>query len=144
MPAVTVGNFDGVHRGHQALVREAVAGARGLSGTAVVLTFDPHPARVLGPGGAPGTLMTPEQKAEALAGLGVDCLAVLPFTRELSEKAPEAFAREVLAGALGACLVVVGSGFRFGRGRAGDVGELQALGRVLGFAVRAIEPVWHE
>ena len=141
--AVTVGNFDGVHRGHQALVREAVAAARAASGTAVALTFDPHPSRVLSPERALASLMTLDQKAEALAELGVDRLAVLPFTREVSEVTPEAFAREVLAVALGARLVVVGSNFRFGRGREGDVGRLETLGRTLGFAVRAVEPVWH-
>ncbi len=141
--AVTVGNFDGVHRGHQALVREAVAGARAASGTAVALTFDPHPSGVLSPERALASLMTLDQKAEALAELGVDRLAVLPFTREVSEVTPEGFAREVLAVALGARLVVVGSNFRFGRAREGDVGQLEALGGTLGFAVRAVEPVWH-
>jgi riboflavin kinase/FMN adenylyltransferase len=142
--SVTVGNFDGVHRGHQALVRDAVAGARAASGTSVVLTFEPHPSRVLSPDRAPASLMTLDQKAEVLSGLGVDRLVVLPFTRELSEREPEAFARDVLAVALGARLVVVGSSFRFGRGRAGDVTRLEALGRSLGFSVRAVEPVWHE
>ncbi len=141
--SVTVGNFDGVHRGHQALVGEAVVAAREASGTAVVLTFDPHPSRVLSPKRALASLMTVEQKAEVLGGLGVDRLAVLPFTRELSEKGAEAFAREVLADALGARRVVVGSNFRFGRARQGDVGQLEALGRTLGFSVRAVEPVWH-
>jgi riboflavin kinase / FMN adenylyltransferase len=142
--SVTVGNFDGVHRGHQALVHEAVAGARAASGTSVVLTFDPHPSRVLSPDRAPASLMTLHQKAEVLAGLGVDRMAVLPFTRELSEQEPEAFARDVLAVCLGARLVVVGRNFRFGRGRGGDVPRLEILGRSLGFAVRAVDPVWHE
>src|SRR5882672_11432601 len=78
-PAVAVGNFDGVHRGHQALVAQAVADARGAGGTAVVLTFDPHPSRVLAPERAAATLTTLEQKAELLGRLGVDRLAVLPF-----------------------------------------------------------------
>ena len=141
--SVTVGNFDGVHRGHQALVGEAVSAAREASGTAVVLTFDPHPSRVLSPERALTSLMTVEQKAEVLAGLGADRLAVLPFTREVSEKSPEAFAREVLVQALGARQVVVGTNFRFGRGREGDVAGLTALGGSLGFAVRAVAPVWH-
>jgi riboflavin kinase/FMN adenylyltransferase len=141
--AVTVGNFDGVHRGHQALVKEAVAGAPS-GGTVVVLTFDPHPSRVLSPDRAPSSLMTVDQKAEVLGGLGVHKLAVLPFTRELALKTPEAFADEVLRGALGARLVVVGSNFRFGRGREGDVAGLAALGDSLGFEVRGVEPLWHE
>lgn len=141
---VTVGNFDGVHLGHQALVREAVAEARAASGTSVVLTFDPHPARVLSPERAPAALMTLEQKGEALSDLGVDRLAVLPFTRELADRSPEEFARQVLGESLSARLVVVGSNFRFGRRRAGDVSQLEALGRAIGFEVRGLPPVWHD
>src|SRR5262245_11406612 len=140
-PAVTVGNFDGVHRGHQALVRVAVEDARSAGGTAVVLTFDPHPSRVLSPDRAPSALMTLEQKAETLAGLGVDRLAVLPFTRELAARSPEEFARTVLAEALGARLVVVGSNFRFGHGRSGDLDTLTGLGRDLGFRVHGVPPL---
>jgi riboflavin kinase/FMN adenylyltransferase len=139
--ALAVGNFDGVHRGHQALVALAVRDARAAGGTSVVLTFDPHPSRVLSPDRAPASLMTLEQKAEILAGLGVDRLAVLPFTVELSRRAPEEFAREVLQRALGARVVVVGSSFRFGRGRAGDLETLRRLGDELGFRVHGLRPV---
>jgi riboflavin kinase/FMN adenylyltransferase len=140
-PALAVGNFDGVHRGHQALVAQAVRDARAASGTAIVLTFDPHPSRVLSPDRAPSSLMTLDQKAEILAGLGVDRLAVLPFTVELSRREPEEFAREVLQRALGARVVVVGSSFRFGRGRSGDLGTLRRLGEELGFRVHGQRPV---
>jgi riboflavin kinase/FMN adenylyltransferase len=143
-PAVTVGNFDGVHRGHRALAEAVVAEARTTGGEAVALTFDPHPSRVLAPERAPATLMTIAQRAEALGGLGIDRLAVLPFTRELSHQSPEEFARGVLAGALGARAVVVGFNFRFGRGRAGDAGALASFGSALGFTVRALPPVLHE
>jgi riboflavin kinase/FMN adenylyltransferase len=88
--------------------------------------------------------MTLEQKAEVLAGLGVDRLAALPFTRELSRESPEEFARHVLQEALGSRLVVVGNNFRFGHGRAGDLAELKRLGGALGFRVEGLEPVWHE
>ena len=142
--AVTVGNFDGVHRGHQALVAAAVAQARSLGGTSVALTFDPHPSRVLSPDRAPRALMTVEQKAEILGGLGLDRLVVLPFTLELSRQSPEDFARLVLQGALGAKAVVVGVGFRFGHRRSGDVRLLAELGERLGFRVQAIEPLLHE
>jgi riboflavin kinase/FMN adenylyltransferase len=143
-PAIAVGNFDGVHRGHQALAAAALEEARGSGGTAAVLTFDPHPARVLQPQRAPSALMTLDQKAEALAAIGIHHLAVLEFTREVAAQSAEEFARSVLAGALGARCLVVGADFRFGRGRAGDAAALQGLGRALGFGVLVVAPVRHE
>ena len=140
-PAVTIGNFDGVHRGHQALVRETVAHARAAGGAAVVLTFDPHPARVLAPDRVPPALSTPAQKAELLEALGVDTLVVLPFTRAVAGLSPDAFARDVLAVALGARHVVVGETFRFGHRQAGDAAILARLGGALGFTVQAVAPV---
>jgi riboflavin kinase/FMN adenylyltransferase len=140
-PAVTVGNFDGVHLGHQALVHRTVSEARTASGTAVALSFDPHPARVLTPDRAPAALTTPAQKEELLAGLGLDALVILPFTRELARLAPEQFVSDVLVGALGAKVVVVGESFRFGHRQAGDVSLLSTLGAETGFAVRAVAPV---
>jgi riboflavin kinase/FMN adenylyltransferase len=142
--AVTVGNFDGVHRGHRALAAAVVAEARAMGGVAVVLTFDPHPARVLAPERSPACLTTIAQRAELLEALGVDRLAVLPFTREVGRLEPEAFAADVLSGRLGARVVVVGFNFRFGRGRAGDVARLTELGTGLGFAVRALPPLLHD
>jgi riboflavin kinase/FMN adenylyltransferase len=142
--AVSVGNFDGVHRGHQALADVVVREALGAAGTAVVLTFDPHPSRILAPERTPTTLMTIPQRAEALAVLGVDKLAVLPFTRELSQHAPEAFARHLLVECLAARVVVVGANFRFGRGRAGDVSALSRFGKAMGFRVHGVPPVLHE
>jgi riboflavin kinase/FMN adenylyltransferase len=143
-PAVTVGNFDGVHRGHQALVAAVVQEARAAAGTSIVLCFDPHPSRVLSPERAPLTLMTLEQRAEALGALGIDCLAVLPFTRELSQEPAEGFAQRVLGVALGAQVVIVGANFRFGQGRAGDVTKLRGLGESLGFRVSGMAPVLQE
>jgi riboflavin kinase/FMN adenylyltransferase len=138
---VALGNLDGVHLGHQALVGVVRAQARARAGTAVVLTFDPHPARVLHPERSPRALMTLAQKAEVLAGLGVDRLAVLDFTRERAGQTAEEFARTVLAAALGAQVVAVGANFRFGRGRAGDAGTLERLGAALGFEVVVVPPV---
>ena len=139
--AVTVGNFDGVHRGHQALVSAAVARARETSGLSVALTFDPHPARFLQPERAPAALTTLPQKEELLAGLGIDRLAVLPFDASVAELSPEAFARGVLREALGARDVVVGESFRFGRRREGDARRLADLGERLGFSVHALPVV---
>jgi riboflavin kinase/FMN adenylyltransferase len=143
-PAVAIGNFDGVHRGHQALVAVAAAQARHAAGEAVVLTFDPHPSTVLAPDQSPRALMSVEQKAEILARLGIDRLAVLPFTAELSREAPEAFVRGVIRGCLGAQTVVVGSGFRFGHRRTGDLALLERLGAELGFQVSGVPPLLHE
>ena len=140
-PAVAVGNFDGVHLGHQALIAEARTQAGG--GPVVVLTFDPHPARVVDAARAPATLMTLDQKAEALGALGVDHVAVLAFTPARAAASPEAFAREVLKDALGAGVVVVGGNFRFGRERKGDVAALERLGVGLGFRVATVPPVIH-
>lgn len=142
-PAVTLGNFDGVHRGHQALVAAVVEEARDRGGTAVVLTFDPHPARVLNPRRAPQALMTAEQKAEVLAALGVERVVALSFTLELSQKAPEEFAALVLRDTVGAALVAVGPDFRFGRDRSGSLETLQRVGPRLGFDVKAVPAVMH-
>jgi riboflavin kinase/FMN adenylyltransferase len=142
-PAVTVGNFDGVHRGHQALVAAAVEEARHLGGTAAALTFDPHPARVLDAARSGPALTTLEQKAELMAGLGLDALLVVPFDAPRAAQTAEDFVREVLAGALHARAVVVGSAFRFGHGRAGDAALLERMGAALGFRVRALPPVEH-
>jgi riboflavin kinase/FMN adenylyltransferase len=142
--AVTIGNFDGVHRGHQALATSATRWARAHGGRAVVLTLDPHPARVLAPQRAPRLLTTAEQRSELLQALGIDILAVLPFTPQIRHLEAEAFAREVLARALGARFVAVGEGFRFGHGRRGDVPGLRRLGAELGFEVEAVAPVVHD
>jgi riboflavin kinase/FMN adenylyltransferase len=138
---VAVGNFDGVHRGHQELVRVAIAGARELGGPAVVLTFDPHPARVLHPERAPVSLLTLDQKVEKLAALGVDRLALLRFDAALAAMEPEEFAESALARALDARVVVVGSHFRFGRARKGDLAALRAAGESLGFRVKAVAAI---
>lgn len=139
--AVAVGNFDGVHRGHQELVRAMVAEARAMSGTAVVLTFDPHPVQIVAPRTAPGTLLSLEQRAEILATLSVDQLAVLPFDRGLSRLPPGDFVAAVLRDTLAARAVVVGESFRFGARRQGDVSTLVSLGKDLGFRVRALAPL---
>jgi len=139
--AVAVGNFDGVHRGHQALVAAAVARARETGGAAVVLTFDPHPARVLRLDAAPSALSTLAQKEELVAALGIERLVALAFDARLAALSPDDFIREVLTSLLGARHVVVGESFRFGRGREGDPRRLEALGASLGFAVEVVPPL---
>ena len=141
--AVAIGNFDGVHRGHQALVARAVARARETGGAAVVLTFDPHPARVLRPQAAPSPLTTLPQKEELVLALGIERLVALEFDARLAALTPDAFVHEVLASLLGARHVVVGESFRFGRGRQGDARTLEALGGRQGFDVQVVSPLLH-
>ena len=137
--AVAVGNFDGVHRGHQALAAAAIDAARESSGTPVVLTFDPHPARVIAPASAPSALMTLDQKAAALERLGVRALAVLPFDEAVAAAGPEDFADAVLRRTLDASAIVIGTNFRFGHGRAGNAATLRGLG----FTVVEVAAVVH-
>lgn len=136
--AVVIGNLDGVHRGHQAVLRQAraLADARGL--TTLVLTFDPHPAEVL-KGITPPRLCTLERRVELLRRHGADRVVVEPFTTELAALTPERFAKELLVERLGAKAVVVGEDFRFGKDRAGDLVALRRFGADLGFDVAAAE-----
>lgn len=132
---VTIGVFDGVHRGHQETIGHAVKRARDLGLQSVVVTFDPHPSEVVRPGSHPAVLTEPARKAELLEQLGVDVLSVIPFTLDFSRLTPEAFVHDVLVEHLHAALVVVGENFRFGHKAAGDVTLLERLGRTFGFGV---------
>lgn len=132
---VTIGVFDGVHKGHQATIGHAVARAREIGVKSVVVTFAPHPAEVVRPGSHPAVLTEPTRKAELIEALGVDVLCVLPFTPEFSRLPAEAFVHDVLVEHLHAALVVVGENFRFGHRAAGDVALLERLGRTFGYAV---------
>lgn len=133
--AVTIGVFDGVHRGHQAIIGHLVKRAKDLDVRSVVVTFDPHPAEVVRPGSHPAVLTEPARKAELIDELGVDVLCVVPFTPDFSRLPAEAFVHDVLVENLHAALVVVGENFRFGHRAAGDVELLERLGRTFGFAV---------
>jgi len=136
--AVVIGNFDGVHRGHQAVIgrARAVADAQGL--TVVAVTFDPHPMAVLRPEHAPSTLTTIEGRAELLAGAGVDAVLALPFDRDMASWSPVEFIDRVLVGCLHAAAVVVGANFRFGHRAAGDVAVLREAGESRGFVAEGI------
>ncbi len=138
--AVTIGNFDGVHLGHQALLAEARGRARPPR-MAVALTFMPHPARVLAPAKAPPLIMPLSRRLDLLAAAGADAVVIQPFTPEFASVEADDFVRQVLARDLGAGDVVVGFDFSFGRGRAGNVQRLQALGAELGMGVAIIPPV---
>ncbi|HVZ85365.1 MAG TPA: bifunctional riboflavin kinase/FAD synthetase [Polyangia bacterium] len=139
--AVAIGNFDGLHRGHQALLREARARAAARGGPSAVLTFTPHPARLFAPEKAPPLIMSLERRLELCAAAGVDIAIVEPFTRAFASIEADAFVRDVLRRDLGAGDVVVGYDFSYGRGRGGDVTRLTELGQQLGLGVAVIPPV---
>lgn len=133
----TVGNFDGVHRGHQALIARARDHAG--DGQVVAVTFDPHPQAIIRPDTAPTPLATLERRVELLRECGADEVVVVPFTLDFAQRSPREFA-QLLRGdpAIAADMVVVGENFRFGQRASGDVAMLDALGQELGFGVDAV------
>lgn len=140
---VTVGNFDGVHLGHQRLVQGVVERARELGCESVVLTFEPHPERVLRPRAELRLLCTPGQRAQLLARLGVDVLVEVPFDRGVAEIPALVFARDFFLERLRPVEIHLGEEFRYGRDRAGDVRLLSVLAGEFGCSVRPVEPVTH-
>jgi len=140
-PVLALGNFDGVHRGHRKILERVrrVAGERGA--TSVVMTFDPHPPRVVRPDKAPPLLMTKPQKLEAIADAGVQGAAIVRFSAELSHWDPETFVRTVLVDWLHVGEVWVGANFLFGHDRAGNFSMLRVLGGRYGFKAEKIDPV---
>jgi riboflavin kinase / FMN adenylyltransferase len=136
---VTIGSYDGVHRGHQLIIGRAVERAKELGVASVVVTFDPHPSEVVRPGSHPPLLAAHHRRAELMAELGVDALLILPFTSEFSQLSAEDFVRTVLVAALGAKLVVEGPNFRFGHRAAGDVRLLGELGEKYDYGVEVVD-----
>jgi riboflavin kinase/FMN adenylyltransferase len=140
-PIAALGNFDGLHRGHQQLIEQVSARAIDRGGTPLAVTFDPHPPQVLRPDKAPPLLMTLEQKLEAFERAGLAAVAVVRFTRELSQWEPETFVERVLIDWLRVSEVWVGENFLFGRDRMGTFTLLRAIGEDRGFRTEKIEPV---
>jgi len=140
-PVLALGNFDGVHRGHRKILDRLRRVAIERGATAVVMTFDPHPPRIVRPDKAPPLLMTKEQKLEAVAQTGVQGAAIVRFTPELSRWDPEMFVRTVLVDWLHVSEVWVGANFLFGHDRAGNFSLLRILGNRYGFRAEKIDPV---
>ena len=140
-PVLALGNFDGLHRGHMKIVDRVRRRAGERGGAPAVMTFDPHPSRVLRPDKAPPLLMTKEQKIEGLGRSGMQGVAVIRFTPELSAWDPETFVRTVLVEWLHVIEVWVGSNFLFGHNRAGNYSVLRSLGARYGFRAEKIDPV---
>lgn len=138
---VTLGNFDGIHKGHQALIGGAVAEARKLAIPCVVLTFEPHPLKVLAPERAPKMLLSHKDKMQLLQALGVDVVVIQHFDLAFANLAAERFVRGLLVDRLKARRIWVGSDLRFGQGRKGGVVELREWGGELGFSVATVDAV---
>ncbi|MFP3992581.1 bifunctional riboflavin kinase/FAD synthetase [Streptomyces sp. E11-3] len=136
---VTIGSYDGVHRGHQLIIGRAVARARELGIPCVVVTFDPHPSEVVRPGSHPPLLAAHHRRAELMAELGVDAVLILPFTSEFSKLSPADFVVKVLVDKLRARLVVEGPNFRFGHKAAGNVAFLAEQGQTYDYEVEVID-----
>lgn len=139
--AVTIGNFDGVHRGHAFLVDALLRRARDLPGPGIVFTFEPHPVRLLRPDAAPPPLTWIERKAELLAALGVDAIIACPTTRKLLNLSAADFFQQVIVDQLYAKAILEGPNFYFGRGREGDVQTLETLCAGAGISLQIVEPV---
>jgi len=137
----TVGTFDGVHRGHQAVLAEVVRRARTRGLASLIVTFDRHPLEIVNPPAAPRLLTLPDEKRALLAQLGLDRIELLPFTAELARLAPEEFVRQVLRAQYGMRELVLGYDHGFGRGRTGDVELVRRLAREDGFAVDVVDAV---
>jgi riboflavin kinase/FMN adenylyltransferase len=140
-PVLALGNFDGVHRGHRKILDRVRRVATERAATSVVMTFDPHPPRVVRPDKAPSLLMTKAQKLDAIADAGVQGAAIVRFTPELSHWEPETFVRTVLVEWLHVAEVWVGANFLFGHDRAGNFSLLRVLGARYGFKAEKIDPV---
>lgn len=138
---VAIGNFDGVHRGHKALIEAARQQAGSLGAKLGIITFEPHPLQMLRPEMAPERLTPFRTKVKVLAENGVERVFALKFDREMREKSPEAFVQDVLVQGLAACHVVVGYDFRFGHKASGDATRLAECGEAAGFGVTKVDPV---
>lgn len=139
--AITIGNFDGVHIGHQHLFRQVVAAAKARGLTPAVLTFDPHPARVVAPGRAPKLLTNIEERCALMREQGIEQILVLPFTPEVAKLSPDEFVGRVAVSMLDAKMVFVGENFRFGHKQSGDTRALVELGKRFGFETEIVGAV---
>ncbi|HPR63030.1 MAG TPA: bifunctional riboflavin kinase/FAD synthetase [Thermoanaerobaculia bacterium] len=138
---LTIGNYDGFHLGHRAILSRVLEEARLMNCPGIMMTFEPHPSRVLIPSKAPPLINTPQQKVEFAKDIGLQGLITLPFNRTLSIMEPEAFVSEILVHALAIRGLIVGQNFRFGHRKRGDLSLLASMGKSCGFFFEAIPPV---
>ena len=138
---VTIGNFDGIHVGHRSIMRRVVTLARENNCTPTVLTFDPHPARVLAPDRAPKLLMTMDQRLRGMRAEGIEAVFAIPFSLEFAKLTPEGFADQILSSTLTARVVLVGEDFRFGYKQSGNLDTLRELGLGFGFTLEPVSSI---
>ena len=143
-PVVTIGNFDGVHMGHRQIFRMLKKAAADIDGVSVVITFSPHPLRVLPSVKKLRLINTPEEKEILLEASGVDYLIVIPFTRQFAAISAEEFVRDILVGKIGIKKLIIGYDYAFGRNREGNVELLARLGKEYSFALETLPPVGNE
>lgn len=138
---VTIGNFDGVHLGHREIFRRVKRAAAELGGVSVVITFVPHPLKVLSSGNSPRLINTYAEKELLIEASGIDYLIAIPFTPEFSAVSAEQFVKDILVGRIGVRKIIIGYDYAFGRKREGSVDLLRRLGGEMGFAVEVMEPI---
>ncbi len=141
-PVATIGNFDGVHMGHRQIFRKLKQAAKNLDGVSVVITFTPHPLKVLPSGKKLSLISTYDEKELLLQASGIDYLVVIPFTEQFAALTARDFVRDILVGAIGIKKLIIGYDYAFGRNREGNIGLLRQLGSEYGFAVEVLEPIW--
>jgi riboflavin kinase / FMN adenylyltransferase len=140
-PVLTIGNFDGVHRGHQALFRKSREWAEKLAGETILITFHPHPLQVLSPGEGPLFITSHERKLELIALCGIDVAVVVPFSKEFARISATDFVKTLLVERIGPKAIIVGEDYRFGYNREGDTEFLRSMGKTYGFTVESVSGV---
>ena len=138
---MTIGNFDGVHLGHQQLLKRVIKRAAEINGNSIVITFEPHPVKVLRPDKAPHQLISLQEKIELFQSYGINVVICIEFTPEFAGKSADEFIDEILCKKIGVKVIIVGANYKFGKGQSGDINYLRTKGKILGFEVEVIEPV---
>jgi len=140
-PVLTIGNFDGVHKGHLTLFGMVKERAKSIGGQSALMTFDPHPIKIMKPGNGPPLITLTRQKLELIGDADIDVIFCIPFTKEFASISASEFVQDILVDKIGVREIVVGYDYTFGHGRKGDIGLLQEMGETLGFVVHVVEPV---
>ena len=140
-PVLTIGNFDGVHKGHLILFDMVKERAKSIDGQSALMTFDPHPIKVMKPGNGPPLITLTRQKLELIEDANIDVIFCIPFTKEFASISASEFVQDILVDRIGVKEIVVGYDYTFGQGRKGDIRLLQEMGEALGFMVHVVEPV---